>query len=448
MLEQLDHYNPITRVETIAHLIKVGYGDESDRRQLGHQGLSIIGTYDDGQSPHRKIFEQSAGQSLEDVVQSHNRRPDQERSDSFGMYGDHKEDRKQQIVKNLLSHRYLEALALLDAAAAIEEKTYRHMEHFVQIMMFSGNYKNIQELEYRLQFSFSSDLILDDYFQQLSEMALRSERESISRIKLGICMSYFIEKKYFDCASRFFKFYEDDPEAMICILKKDDEKETLLLQHEIMAMITVATLVSVPMSNYDDLISIDSLGEVFDTCFLLSRCLKLLINTSFKRFCHIWHTQIHHTCRLSYFLHDSWDRAQSLMRSKIYSFYLKISKRLTISYLSEKLGIDYDKVREEVTKLIVTGSLNFVIDGDIITYVNRTLSSVVTEHLLQNSDKIDKLLNIQKKRNEELKELIQENILEDNRTIQDQLKNQRNNEVMNMDEMNVLSDEMDNIISE
>lgn len=453
MLEQLDYYNPITRVETIAHLLKVGYGDDADKRQLGHMGLEIIALYDDSQSPHRKLFEDSAGQSLDEVTNSAqgSSRPSSNSRYSFGMYGEHKEDKRQLIVRNLLAHRYLEALALLDAATASEEKTYRHMEHFVQIMMFSGNYKNIQELEYRLQFSFSSGDILDDYFNQLSDKALRSERESISRIKLGICLSYFLEKKFFECTSKFFKFFEDDPIAMISVLKKDDEKETLLLQHEIMVMITVATLVSVPMSNYDDLISIDSFGEVFDTCFLLSRCLKLLINTSFNRFFHLWHHQINHTCSLSYFLHESWEKAQSLMRSKIYCFYLQISKRITISYLSEKLGIDYENVREEITRLIKDDNLNFEIDGDIITYVNRSLSTIIAENLLKNSGKIDKLLDIQKRRNEDLKELIQENIIEDNRTIRNansEINEQRNQAIINMDEMNVLSDELDNIISE
>lgn len=447
MLEQLHHYNPITQVETIAHLLKVGYGDDTDKQRLGNMGLGIIRQYDNTQSPHRKLFEESAGQTLEELFQI----SDHINSDvrySFGKYSEHRDDKRQQIVSNLLSHRYLEALALLDTAAG-EEKTYRHMEQFVQIMMFSKNYKNIQELEYRLQFSFRPGDLLDDYFNQLSEKALQSERESISRIKLGICLSYFIEQKYFECTSRFFKFFEDDPVALISILKKDDERETLLLQHEITAMITVSTLVSVPMPNYDDLISIESLAEVFDTCFLLSRCLKLLINTSFKRFFQIWHKQIDHTCSLSYFLHESWNKARSVMRQKIYCFYLKISKRLTISYLSEKLGIDYDNVKEEITSLIVNATLSFEIGGDIITYVERSLLTLVANNLEKNSEKIDELLDLQKRRNENLKELIDENIMEDNRTVRNNgLNNQRNQEVMNMDEMTVSSDDLDNIISD
>lgn len=448
MLSQLRQYHPVIELETVAHLLKSEYGDEQERAQLGQLGLQIVNRYDGYECPYKALFEAAVSDSKATISHAAGLHYSSANDESHTNDTDN-EHRDDNVMKHLLSGKYLEALALLDANSKMDKSPFKHMEQFAKIMIFSRNYENVQELELRLQYSLSDDRIDQISKDQQSSQNLSDEKESICRIKLYICTSYFIEGRYFECSSKFYKFYIEDPKTMMKILTSKVDGDALLLLPELKTMIAASTLVSIPVNSYDELISIDELTELFDTVDILSRSLKLLINTSFKCFLALWNNEFQKTLSRCYLLNKSWETAERLMKMKIYCFYLKLSKTLTISYLSEKLGIEYDEVKESVERLICSANLYFHLDGDVISYSKRSIVDSTVRTLDENCRHINELLDKQRVRNDKLKEMISGNLLEEEQTIRksDTAKTSNNQEIMDIDDVQFLSDDLEQVDS-
>ena len=83
------------------------------------------------------------------------------------------------------------------------------------------------------------------------------------------------------------------------------------------------------------------------------------------------------------------------MRIKVYVFYFSISNRIQVSDLSDSLGIEYNIVVNDLTKLFNERRLNFVMEGDTIFYKKRSILTDISKILKSNEDKISKLLQSQ-----------------------------------------------------
>lgn len=112
------------------------------------------------------------------------------------------------------------------------------------------------------------------------------------------------------------------------------------------------------------------------------------------------------------FLEPSWSSSAAvIMRCKIYFFYLRISKKLQFSYLSSTLGIDLEDIKEELTKLIISGQLNFEIDGDVIHFEDSSILQSIVNEISRNGTMINEVIDKLKNENTDLKDIIQGNSL-------------------------------------
>lgn len=177
-------------------------------------------------------------------------------------------------------------------------------------------------------------------------------------------------------------------------------------------MVNISVLISIPLDNYDDFIYLSDLKQFFQMTPLLVNCLELLINTNFNKFFKIWHGEINKICMESLFLEPSWSSSAAvIMRCKIYFFYLRISKKLQFSYLSSTLGIDLEDIKEELTKLIISGQLNFEIDGDVIHFEDSSILQSIVNDISRNGTMINEVIDKLKNENTDLKDIIQGNSL-------------------------------------
>lgn len=159
-------------------------------------------------------------------------------------------------------------------------------------------------------------------------------------------------------------------------------------------------------------IYLSDLKQFFQMTPLLVNCLELLINTNFNKFFKIWHGEINKICMESLFLEPSWSSSAAvIMRCKIYFFYLRISKKLQFSYLSSTLGIDLEDIKEELTKLIISGQLNFEIDGDVIHFEDSSILQSIVNEISRNGTMINEVIDKLKNENTDLKDIIQGNPL-------------------------------------
>lgn len=225
-----------------------------------------------------------------------------------------------------------------------------------------------------------------------------------------ICASHYLRGKYFDCSSSFFNLLISDPEIFTSLVH--DPSRKFLTNSEFLMMIVISTLLAVPLDNYEDFINVEELVPFQKICPTLYACLRLLINTSFRKFFHRWHGHINQKCIESFFLDQTWPNAQSMMRDKIYFFYLRISYRVEVSYLSRILGIEECFVRKELADLIDSAHLSFEINGDLVSYKHTHYLENVVDQLRVNEKQLSERLEAQNTKNKNLRDLLQDIIIE------------------------------------
>ena len=204
---------------------------------------------------------------------------------------------------------------------------------------------------------------------------------SLVRIQILLCVSYFLQERYFDCCTKFFTIMNSEP-LTLKVLSEHFNSVDFISKEEFMMMLNISVLISIPLDNYDDFIYLSDLKQFFCMTPLLVTCLELLINTNFNKFFKIWHGEINGMCVKSLFLEPSWSSSAAIiMRCKIYFFYLRISKKLQFTYLSSTLGIDLEDIKKELTKLIISGQLNFEIDDDVIHFEDSSILQLSLIHI-------------------------------------------------------------------
>lgn len=72
---------------------------------------------------------------------------------------------------------------------------------------------------------------------------------------------------------------------------------------------------------------------------------------------------------------------------------LKDIKKLQFSYLSSTLGIDLEDIKEELTKLIISGQLNFEIDGDVIHFEDSSILQSIVNEISRNGTMINEVID-------------------------------------------------------
>lgn len=304
-------------------------------------------------------------------------------------------------VQKAISHEYVGAISILETKPVPSFRYYQNLETVTQLLLLSKNYKGLEELEYQL--NGASDALGN---------LIEEEAEALRRIQLLICSSFYLRRRYFDCCKSFFKLLDDDTKILDTLVREQENE--FMTNVELLLIVTISVIVSVPFDNYEDFIHIENLARFRTVCPKLIECLKLLINTRFGRFLTIWHGEFDRQCTQSLFLSQGWTSARYMMRNKIYFFYLRISNKLEISYLSKTLNIDEQIIRQELSQLFVSAHLNFKIAGDLIFYQHEHYLENVLARLKKNHQIIGERLQEKSSANKYLKDLVQEIIISNN----------------------------------
>lgn len=372
-------------IERIHHLLATKYGSKEERKCLANQALQYFEEIDYYSCPYAELF-WSVSEKSKPIFKL--KRPRNLTDEELAL-------------EKTLAHEYKEAIALLENLKVEPSNTVQRLEKITQVYFLSKNYKALEELEFRLT-----------NLRNASDIISYTELESYRSCILLICASYYMHGRYMDCCNKFFNILEEDPEMLNTLSAK--ESAPFLNNEEFIYMITISIIVSIPLDNYDSFIYLDEIQGFCKAFPILVKCLKLLISTSFKKFFTLWNNDINAKCIRSPFIYQSWGSVQCMMRSKIFFFYLRFSNKITISYLSETLGIDYNLIRSEILQIIISGKLNFVIEDDIIYYKSKHILEDALKGLEKNYDMINEILELKKLKNETLRNTAQDIIINNN----------------------------------
>ncbi|QLL32347.1 hypothetical protein HG536_0C05160 [Torulaspora globosa] len=303
-----------------------------------------------------------------------------------------------------IAHEYAEAINILETMPNESNEYYRNLEIIAQLLLLSNNLKGLEELEYRLT---------DCH----SENTIRDELEAMKRTQLLICGGYYLQGRFLDFCKSFFKFEKDDPDFWNILLATATNR--FFTTEELLQMATISVVISTPFDNYGDFLSVENLTRFREECPLMEKSLKLLSNTCFGRFLDLWDSEIDRKCCKSLFLFRVWESARFTVRNKVYFFYLRISNKLKVSYLSRTLNIEETLVEQEVQQLLEDLHLNFEIDGDTIYYRSSPFLINVVQKLEENREVINRALESRILTTKQLKDSLQEAIIENNDNLRD-----------------------------
>lgn len=345
--------------------------------------------------------------------------------------------KKHLVVCKAIAHEYAEAINILETMPNEGNEYYRNLEIIAQLLLLSENLKGLEELEYRLTDCHGENTTGD-------------ELNAMKRTKLLICGGYYLQGRFLDFCKSFFKFEKEDPEFWNILLAKATNR--FFTTEELLQMATISVIISTPFDNYGDFLSVENLTRFREECPLMVRSLKLLSNTCFGRFLKLWDSEIDMKCRKSLFLFRVWENARFTVRNKVYFFYLRISNKLKVSYLSRTLNIEEALVEQEMHQLLQNLRLNFEIEDGTIYYRSSPFLMNVVPKLEENREIINRILESRILATKELKDSLQEAIIEnsdnqrDNRSDTGPSANDRTvhdygfDEEMDVDEINDISD--------
>lgn len=304
------------------------------------------------------------------------------------------------IASKTVAHEYADALTLQE----LDDKTpfLCKLCKIVQILILSEKWKSIDELDHRLQ----------AYVKPQHRNVPDFEGSSYLKLKLLICGALYLQGKYFDCLKYFLLTLQEDRCFVDQLLQP--EENAFFTNDEILTMVSLSALISIPLDNYDEFAQLEDLKSFFAASPLLSDCLSLLINTSYNRFLKVWHGSLHEKCSSNFFLNKRWQEVQETMRHKIYFFYLRVSNKVELTYLSDTLGIDLMIVQEEVCNMIETLGLNFERDGLVIYHRNKYETADLLSRLSTSSGILTTKIEKLKIKNDNLRAKVQQSIIQNN----------------------------------
>lgn len=423
-------------IERIGHLLSINYGEKEERKRWATQGISYLQEVQCTSTPYLEILIEESG--LRPVSQLNSQLVNMPH---FSLLGGFDEN----IARDIISHNFQNAIFKMESQEVPLTKRYQHLEKITQISLLCKNFKGIEEIEYNVKsiiqghenYDISNPIVKDRRNHEVAQ----EDFFSLARIQMMLCVSYFLQERYFDCCTKFFAMMNLEP-LTLEVLSKHLDSMNFISKEEFIMMVNISVLISIPLDNYDDFIYLSDLKQYFQMAPLLVNCLELLISTNFNKFFKIWHGEINRICVESLFLEPSWSSSAAvIMRCKIYFFYLRISKKLQFSYLSSTLGINLEDIKEELTKLILSAQLNFEINDDVIHFEDSSILQSIINEINRNGTMINDVIDKLKNENTDLKDIIQSNPLRytsENNTAT--IINNESSEDMDIDEVNNRSD--------
>ncbi|SCU91549.1 LADA_0F10638g1_1 [Lachancea dasiensis] len=301
------------------------------------------------------------------------------------------------VLRNrIISHNYSDAIAMLE-----KDRNFGYLpklQAMIQVLILSQNWKPIDDIEHRTS----------SYAKAKSGGLERSDRSSLTNIRLLLSVANYSQGNYLECLRLFLQALEEDPSVVGFF---GGQSQYLICTHEeLIAMISISAVVSIPLDNYEEFMNLEELEPFLRIAQPLSKWLSQLIKTSYRDFLQEWN-QWNTEYSQNMFVAKSWRDAQKTMRDKIYFFYLRVSANVEISYLSKTLRIEQDVVFEEIHKLIRELKLNFEFDGLIVNYRSRYDNSELAEDLLKSNQLLCEKFDIIKEHNDSLRCQVQRSII-------------------------------------
>lgn len=396
-------------LERVALILRDGLRSPQERKQLATHAVDYLTKINYTNSPHWNLFVSNSG--------THNNNHIANQYDS-GHHG------KEQcvIIKKIIEHDYVEAVHIIEAKEIDQSQYFRKMECLINLQLLSKDYHNVDELCHYFKNNIAIDELIDE------------EKAALRRIQIVICASYYLQKRFFDCCSHFFKVLSSDP-ALLNEIITPSIQYPLVTTKETITMITLSCIISIPLDNYTTFLYLHDVRRFYHFSPLLPTCLELLIHTKFRDFFHILENTLNEVCRNELFLNESWDFAQFTMRSKIYFFYIRISTKLEISYIARILRIPEKQTGKEIEQLISSAGLNVSINNNVITLKHKRLLEDAIEDLKTNEVKMQQILDRQAEVNVQLKDVAQHSIMNNEEYLDkysrlEQEKNDNNDEFM------------------
>lgn len=399
-------YQKPVLLERIAFGLKLDGSTEVSKKALGKHAIKYLNEVNYTNTPHLNLFLSYSDMKLEDIK-------------SGGPGGT--EIERDVILEKIIAHEYADALRLLESKDIVQNQYFQKLECIANVHLLAKGYHSVQEL--------------GTYLMDVDNKGLHgNEEQSLRRLKLLICASYYMEGKFFECCSNFCKYAENESDLL------GYSSEGLLLKKEYILMVTISSVVSVPLDNYAKFIYLQPVNRIRDQSKVLLNCMEPLIQTRFKDFFKYWNETIGESCYPCLFVIDQWNFAQLIMRSKIYFFYLRISTKLGISYMAKILGIDERQTRDEIHQLVDSTGLNVQIVDDVISYKNNHLFLDAVEKLKMNEVRLQSILEDQKKNNVKLRDEVQQNIINNEEVIEETVRREQGNII---DQQSFLNEDMD-----
>lgn len=314
-------------------------------------------------------------------------------------------------VERLLQNESASLLSELGSKLLDKEKYYQTLEAMCVVIILGKDFKKIPEIEYKLQTNLD-DLTISKTKHCHSTFSTK-ELQSLRRTKALICFSLFLQGYYLTCSQKVFQFIEKDSKILDKALWNDTYD--FIKAEDVYSMILISTLLTIPLNTVRHFTKLPDVIFYFEVFPSAKDLFYLLKNTKFKSFFAYWTKLLKPICRRNQFVGPKLEEIDRALRTKIYIFYLSMSTRIQVSYLSNTLGIEYDIVLNDLKELFNKRKANFVLEGDIIFYKKRSTLNNIASILQSNEHEISKLLELQNRKNTELKDSIQSYIIENNR---------------------------------
>lgn len=303
---------------------------------------------------------------------------------------------EQRLNSLLLENRYAEAILFINTDPLLGSiGFYKKIKLLMRTHILNTHYKALLDFEPRL-----------------NVQAITSDSNEFSdfiECKLLLILNWYLRGEFHQCLQRFIQLLIDIPN-LVDIMENLPTNDVFVTTETILYIVTMCALITIPLDNLDTFIhlaELEQFNEKFNTLMVKAR---LIIGSKFRRFFKWWHNDMNNICSNNYFLSKKWELVSSTMRQKIYAFYLRISNKLKISYLSEKLEIPLDVVNQEVNQLIREACLNFRVQDGFVYFLPYDARDALVHNIIKEDILLNKKLTRLRHQNSNLKLVIAENL--------------------------------------
>ena len=295
------------------------------------------------------------------------------------------------ILENILHNDYSNILAKY-SMIPVEESSYHHphyfyhyLENILIITILSRDFKNIPELEYKIESNYEISNHLDSNNENVYNPQLELSN-AIRRMRSYLCCSLFLQGRYLDVIEKII--YLNSKDNGFLHISQWNSQNNFIFEDEFYTVILISVLLAIPINRYKNFIKLTDIQLLFSNFPLAKIVFDLLININFKEFFNIWTQTVYPIVEKNFIIGPNLEDIDQKIRIKVYVFYLSVSNKIQISQLSSSLGIEYDIVVNDLTKLFNERRLNFIIEGDIIFYKKRSMVNDISSILKANENKI------------------------------------------------------------